>query len=172
MLGISDSLDAIQEWVTTVRAPIVPDAAGRAAQAGRDVFAAQCAACHGGVKWTKSRTAPVSTTTIPTFAEDPIGPNFFVRRASVKPIDTGVTAAGPQIVSVTRDGKGTLTFLDKVGTFNAANPLEIRGAAAVAGQSTQGFAAFGAAGFNSPSLLGLPCRRRTSMTAPRRRWKT
>ena len=47
-----------------------------------------------------------------------------------------------------------------VGTFVGpkvlpAGQLEIRGAAAVAGQSTQGFGAFGGAGFNSPSLLGL-----------------
>jgi YVTN family beta-propeller protein len=156
VLGVSDSLDAIQEWVTTVRAPIVPDPDAATAQAGRTVFVAQCAACHGGTKWTKSRTAPVFQNN-KTFAEDPVGVNFF---AGVKPIDTGVTSAGPQILSVTRDGKGTLTFLDKVGTFNPANPLEIRGAAAVAGQSTQGFAAFGAAGFNSPSLLGL------SLSAP------
>ncbi len=156
VLGISDSLDAIQEWVTTVRAPIVPDLPAATEQAGRGVFVAQCAACHGGAKWTKSRTSPVFTND-PTFAEDPIGANFFV---GVQPIDTGVTAAGPQIVSVTRDGKGTLTFLDNVGTFNAADPLELRGAAAVAGQSTQGFAAFGGAGFNSPSLLGL------SLSAP------
>jgi YVTN family beta-propeller protein len=156
VLGISDSLDAIQEWVTTVRAPIVPDPSATSAQAGRAVFVAQCAACHGGAKWTKSRTAPLFTSN-PTFAQDPIGVNFF---AGVKPIDPGVTAAGPQIISVTRDGKGTLTLLDKVGTFSAANPLEIRGAAAVAGQSTQGFAAFGGAGFNSPSLLGL------SLSAP------
>ena len=63
-------------------------------------------------------------------------------------------------MSVTRAGKGTLTLLDNVGTFNAANPLELRGAAAVAGQTTQGFASFGGAGFNSPSLLGL------SLSAP------
>jgi YVTN family beta-propeller protein len=151
VLGISDSLDAMQEWVTTVRAPIVPDAPVPAEQAGREVFVAQCASCHGGTKWTKSRTSPVFTND-PTFAEDPIGANFF---AGVLPVDAGVTVAGPQIVKVTRDGKGVLTFLDKVGTFNAANPLELRGAAAVAGQSTQGFGAFGAAGFNSPSLLGL-----------------
>jgi YVTN family beta-propeller protein len=155
VLGISDSLDAIQEWVTTVRAPIVPDPEPAAAQYGRAIFVQQCAACHGGAKWTKSRTAPVFTNN-PTFAQDPIGVNFF---AGVKPIDPGLTVAGPQIVSVTRD-KGTLTFLDRVGTFSAANPLEIRGAAAVAGQSTQGFAAFGGAGFNSPSLLGL------SLSAP------
>ena len=120
------------------------------------MFETQCAACHGGAKWTKSRRRPCSRNN-PTFAEDPIGANFF---AGVTPIDPGVTAAGPQIVSVTRDGKGTLTFLDKVGTFNPANPLELRGAAAVAGQSTQGFAAFGGLGFNSPSLLGL------SLSAP------
>ena len=80
---------------------------------------------------------------------------FDVPLRSVVPLDTGVAAAGPQIVSVTRDVKGTLKLLDPVGTFNAASPIELRGAAAVAGQSTQGFAPFGAAGFNSPSLLGL-----------------
>ena len=53
-----------------------------------------------------------------------------------------------------------MNILDDVGTFLKAGPLEIRGAAAVAGQSTQGFGAFGGAGFNSPSLLGL------SMSAP------
>jgi cytochrome c peroxidase len=57
-------------------------------------------------------------------------------------------------VSVTRTN-GTLLMLDNVGTFNVASPIEIRGAAAVAGQTTQGFAPFGAGGFNSPSLLGV-----------------
>jgi 6-phosphogluconolactonase (cycloisomerase 2 family) len=156
VLGVSDSLDAIQEWVATVRAPIVPNLSAENDAAGRAVFVAQCASCHGGTKWTKSRTAPVYTNN-PTFLEDPIGPGFF---PGVPARDTGVAVAGPQIVSVTRDGKGKLTFLDKVGTFNPANPIEIRGAAAVDGQTTQGFAAFGAAGFNSPSLLGL------SMSAP------
>jgi len=155
VLGISDSLDAIQEWVTTVRAPIVPEPSAATEQAGRAVFVAQCGSCHGGAKWTKSRTSPVYQDN-PVFAEDPIGVNFF---AGVKPLDAGVLTAGPQILSVTRGGR-TLTFLDKVGTFNAANPLELRGAAAVAGQSTQGFAPFGGAGFNSPSLLGL------SLSAP------
>ena len=35
VFGISDSLDALQEWVTTVRAPIVPDLAGDAARPRR-----------------------------------------------------------------------------------------------------------------------------------------
>jgi hypothetical protein len=154
--GISDSLDAMAEWESTVRAPNVPDLAANVEQAGRGLFVTNCAGCHGGAKWTKSRTTPVFANN-PTFAEDPVGVNFF---AGVHPLDLGVTAAGPQIVLVTRDGKGTLKFLDKVGTFNATSPIEIRGAAAVAGQSTQGFAPFGAVGFNSPSLLGL------SLSAP------
>src|SRR6185436_9988473 len=48
-----------------------------------------------------------------------------------------------------------LLILDNVGTFNPASPIEIRGAGAVAGQTTQGFGSFGAGGFNSPSLLGV-----------------
>jgi YVTN family beta-propeller protein len=149
--GVSDSLDALSEWVATVRAPIMPDPPAALVQAGRATFVAQCAACHGGVKWTKSRTDPVYKNG-PTFVDDPIGVNFF---AGVAPLDSALTTAGPQIVSVTREGKDTLKLLDNVGTFSAANPLELRGAAAVAGQSTQGFSAFGGLGFNSPSLLGV-----------------
>ena len=66
------------------------------------------------------------------------------------PRDPGVTAAaGGQIVSYTA-GAATLTFLDDVGTFDAGNPLELRGAGGKIGQ-----AALGAAGFNAPSLLGV-----------------
>jgi YVTN family beta-propeller protein len=154
--GISDSLDAMSEWVATVRAPIVPALAANDEQAGRTVFTANCASCHGGKKWTKSRTSPLFANN-PTFPEDTIGANFFL---NIKATDPGVASAGPQIVSVTRDGKGTLKLLDNVGTFNPASTIELRGAAAVAGQTTQGFAAFGGAGFNTPSLLGL------SLSAP------
>ena len=52
-------------------------------------------------------------------------------------------------------GNNVLKILDDVGTFNIASPIEIRGAAAVAGQTTQGFGSFGLGGFNSPSLLGV-----------------
>jgi hypothetical protein len=149
--GVSDSLDAMSEWVATVRAPIVPAAPATLEGPGRALFAVNCASCHGGTKWTKSRTSPVYQNN-PTFPDDPIGDKFF---DPVKPLDVGVIAAGPQIVSVTRAGKGTLKFLDNIGTFNVASPIEIRGAAAVAKQTTQGFVAFGAAGFNTPSLLGL-----------------
>ena len=148
--GISDALDALSEWVASVRAPVMPD--GEDSEAGRRVFAEHCASCHGGVKWTKSRTSPLYDNN-PIFAENPIGANFF---AGVAPLDPRLTVAGPQIVSVTDEQAGTLRFLDDVGTVDAGNPLEIRGAGAIAGQSTQGFPSLSANGaFNSPSLLGL-----------------
>jgi DNA-binding beta-propeller fold protein YncE/cytochrome c553 len=150
--GVSDSLDAMSEWVATVRAPIMPAIAAAAEANGSAVFAANCASCHGGVKWTKSRTKGLYQDN-PLLAQDPVGPAFFT---GVTVNDPGVAVNGPQILTVTRANKpAPLKMLDNVGTFNAASPIEIRGAAAVAGQTTQGFASFGAAGFNSPSLLGV-----------------
>jgi DNA-binding beta-propeller fold protein YncE len=163
IFGVSDSLDALQEWVTTVRAPIVPQLANPAA--GRAVFEEHCSSCHGGAKWTKSQTLPLfdrqpatNSGLLAMFPENPIGPNFFAV-GGVKPFDADVTVNGPQLLSI-NGAQGPLKLLDDVGTFLKTDPLEIRGAAAVAGQSTQGFGAFGAAGFNSPSLLGL------SLSAP------
>jgi YVTN family beta-propeller protein len=191
IFGISESLDALQEWVATVRSPIVPELANDAA--GRAVFDENCASCHGGDKWTKSRTAPLYGTgpaavggLQAVFALNPIGARFFDvggvvpfdRVANAGVVVDGLDVNGPQLLSVTRDGE-KLTLLDDVGTFTPpsldpaqiAGRLEIRGAAAVGAkrtialqgpglQSTQGFGAFGKAGFNSPSLLGL------SMSAP------
>jgi DNA-binding beta-propeller fold protein YncE len=150
--GVSDSLDAMSEWVATVRAPIVPPMDAAREPAGRGLFTSYCASCHGGAKWTKSRTKGLYVDN-PLLAQDPVGPAFFT---GVTVNDATVAVNGPQILRVTRAGKPTpLAMLDNVGTFNLASPIEIRGAAAVAGQTTQGFAPFGAAGFNSPSLLGV-----------------
>ena len=149
--GISDSLDAMSEWVATVRAPVMPAIAVNVATDGRAVFTTNCASCHGGAKWTKSRTKGLYQDN-PLLQVDPVGAAFFT---GVGKNDLGVNLAGPQVVSVTRDVKGTLKMLDNVGTFNPASPIEVRGAAAVAGQTTQGFAPFGLGGFNSPSLLGV-----------------
>src|SRR4030095_14857107 len=148
--GISDSLGAMREWVATVRAPLLPAAPASADANGRAVFATNCASCHGGAKWTKSRTKGLYQDN-PLLAQDPVSAAFFT---GVTVNDATVSVAGPQVVKVTR-GANVLTLLDNVGTFNVASPIEIRGAAAVAGQTTQGFAPFGAGGFNSPSLLGV-----------------
>src|SRR5688572_1797030 len=168
VFGVSDSLDALQEWATTIRAPIVPDLANE--QPGRAVFDANCASCHGGAKWSKSQVTQAfllgNAGGLPaTFPRNPLGAGFFeldppgTGTPGVKPFDPALAVNGPQLLSITRDGV-KVNILDDVGTFVGpkvlpAGQLEIRGAAAVAGQSTQGFGAFGGAGFNSPSLLGL-----------------
>ncbi|MBX2858679.1 MAG: YncE family protein [Cellvibrionaceae bacterium] len=145
--GISDALDAMTEWMANVvRAPIMPDVAN----SGRETFITHCSACHNGVKWTKSSIALYDNN--PTFAENPIGNNFF---QNLLPIDPNLTVAGPQISAVNINGDA-FNFLENVGTLFDDNDLEIRGAGAIAGQSTQGFAALSAAGaFNVPSLLGV-----------------
>jgi DNA-binding beta-propeller fold protein YncE len=149
--GISDSLDAMSEWVATVRAPIMPAISANAETRGRSSFLTLCAGCHGGVKWTKSRTKGLYQDD-PLLAQDPVGPAFF---SGVTVNDAGVAMAGPQVVKVTRAGKGELKMLDSVGTFDVTSVIELRGAAAINGQTTQGFPSFGLAGFNSPSLLGV-----------------
>ena len=150
--GISDALDALQEWVARAIRPLnFPDGDPKLVERGSKVFEAQCASCHGGDKWTKSRTSPVYIND-PTYPENPIGANFFV---PVEPIDPRVEDAAPQIIAVNDQKAGRLTLMDIVGTFNRQNPLEQRGGAAVAGQSTAGFLSLGAVGFGPPSLLNI-----------------
>ena len=150
VVGISDALDAMHEWIATIRSPLLPDPTDP--EQGRAVFEASCASCHGGVKWTKSRTSPLYLNN-PTFAEDPLGAGFF---DGVEPLDPQLTVAGPQIVAVTNEDEDLLRFVENVGTFDPGSLLEIRGAGAIAGQSTQGFPALSADGaFNVPSLLGI-----------------
>ncbi len=136
--GASESLDAMTLWVQTVRSPILPAAEDPASAAnGERLFTAICANCHGGAKWTKSQVIYDNN---PTFATDPNG--------GAVPLDPGVSNAGAQIRSFT-EGTLTLDFLESVGTFDPANPLEIRG------QGSSGQGALGQLGFNVPSLLGL-----------------
>jgi DNA-binding beta-propeller fold protein YncE len=153
--GISDSLDAMTEWVASVRAPIMPDLDGdptAAGHAGHAVFETQCASCHGGSKWTKSRTSPVYQNN-PTFAMDPLGQAFFF---GVPPIDPNLTVISSQIQRVINlPNARALVLLENVGTFDAASPLELCGGGSIVSQSTQGYASSGPVGFNVPSLLGL-----------------
>ena len=77
--GISDSLDAMSEWVATVRAPIMPAVAANTEANGRAVFTTNCASCHGGAKWTKSRTGGLYLDN-PLLQVDPVGPGVLHRR--------------------------------------------------------------------------------------------
>jgi len=109
---------------------------------GRTLFQTRCATCHGGQKWTKSQVLYADN---PAFDADPGATPPGIPR------DPGVSFAGAQILAYTVKGS-TLQFLDKVGTFSATDPLEIRGPGAV---PASGARALGALGFNAPPLLGI-----------------
>jgi len=137
--GASDALDTMTLWVQTVRAPILPGTTDMTAfDAGRATFEGVCASCHAGAKWTKSQVFHADN---PAFNANPLGD------PPGTPRDLGVNNAGPQIVFYTV-GDDRITFLENIGTFDAADPQEIRGAGAA------GTTALGGLGFNVPSLLG------------------
>lgn len=136
VFGISDALDAQTFWIAlAVRSLRTPAATNPAAvTAGRTVFQANCASCHGGPKWTKSTILHRDN---PAFNRDPA--------LGGTPLDPGVANIGPQITQLTI-GPNIFKYLENVGTFITANPIEIR---------QNGALPFGAAGFNPPSLLSL-----------------
>jgi YVTN family beta-propeller protein len=140
--GASEALDFETLWAQTVRAPILPKAEdpGQAA-AGGEVFASQCASCHGGAKWTKSQILYANNPTLDKAAA-----------AGGTPRDPGLTFVQNQSVSYAdlKLDTGSLKFLDDAGTFDAAGAIEIRGAGAAIGRGS-----LGGLGFNVPSLLGV-----------------
>ena len=139
--GASEALDVETTWIQTVRPLNQPQPANAAElDAGKKVFEDNCASCHGGAKWTKSQVIYANN---PALDKDANAGGVFRDR------DPGVTNAGDQVISyqdATLD-PGTLKFLEDIGTFNAANPIEIRG------QAMPGQIALGTLGFNVPSLL-------------------
>jgi cytochrome c peroxidase len=137
-------LDFETEWAETVRPFNQPQAPASAIAAGSAVFAANCASCHGGAKWSKSQVI---------YANDPA----LNRDANAGGVfrDQGVTNDGDQVVTYADPvlDSGTLRFLEIIGTFDPANPIEIRGVGAPAAAAGQGAPSLGSLGFNVPSLL-------------------
>jgi YVTN family beta-propeller protein len=143
--GGSDALDAQTLWIfAAVRALNQPQPSDGAALArGQDVFKDNCASCHGGAKWTKSEI----------FHRD--NPAAVAQNGAT--LDPGVTRLAPappvaaapanEFFSFTCNNL-TINYLEKVGTFDISNPLEIRDNAAAS-------TAFGRNGFNVPSLLSI-----------------
>ena len=140
--GASEALDAQTLWIfAAVRALNQPQPNN--VGPGRAVFAANCASCHGGAKWTKSQI----------FHRD----NPAAVAQNGPPLDPGVTRLAPappvaaqpanEFFSFTCNNL-TIKYLEDVGTFDINNPLEIRDNAA-------GSTAFGVNGFNVPSLLSI-----------------
>lgn len=129
--GASQALDMETLYAQTIRPLNMPQPVD--VSAGRTVFETNCASCHGGAKWSKSQVLYLNN------------PAYVAGVARNAP---GLVINGAQVVSFTDAAvdTGTLTFLDDIGTFDAANPIEIR---------QNGAAPFGVLGFNSPSLLGV-----------------
>jgi YVTN family beta-propeller protein len=141
--GASDALDVQTLWIfAAVRPLLQPQPTDTAAlNRGGTVFGTFCASCHGGVKWTKSEI----------FHRD--NPAAIAQNGA--PSDPGVMATANEFKSFTCKGPNspspdgiTINYLEKVGTFNAADPIEIRDNATAA-------IALGADGFNVPSLLSI-----------------
>jgi YVTN family beta-propeller protein len=140
--GGSQALDAQTLWIFAAVRPLnQPQPASTTA--GAVVFANNCASCHGGAKWTKSEI----------FHRD--DPAAVAQNGAT--LDGGVTrlAPAPPIAAAPANEFFSFTcknltfkYLEDVGTFDPANPLEIRdnGAASTA---------FGKNGFNVPSLLSI-----------------
>jgi hypothetical protein len=130
--GASEALDMETTWAQTVRPLNAPQAEPALLEAGAELFGENCATCHGGAKWTKSQVLYLNNPA--RLVGDVRDPGLaLVNNQSLSYADAVVDAA-------------TLFFLEDVGTFSAANPIEIK---------QNGTAPLGADGFNVPSLLGV-----------------
>jgi len=140
--GASQALDVETTWGQTVRPFNMPQGDSAQVSAGAAVFEGNCASCHGGAKWTKSQVIYANNPALDKDVNPPTNGTFR---------DPGVTNAGDELISYQDDklDPGTLKFLEDIGTFNAANPIEIRG------QAAPGLIALGTRGFNVPSLLSV-----------------
>lgn len=120
--GISNTLDAMDKFVTTLREPNMdpPRLKGRKLAKARSLFATHCASCHGGAKWSNSRTAPL-------FADNTVlnDTTDFSQGATVATVSGSggvfpVNPLGPQAF-VIPEGKKTFD-----GIAKRINPIDAR----------------------------------------------
>jgi YVTN family beta-propeller protein len=149
--GGSDALDAQTLWIFAAVRPLHQPQGNPAIPAGRQVFATNCASCHGGAKWTKSEI----------FHRD--NPAAVAQNGAT--LDGGVTRLPPtlnipsvpvnEFFSFTCDAgiipippSNTFNYLVDVGTFDVTNPIELR-------DNATATTAFGVNGFQPPSLFSI-----------------
>ena len=157
----------ITNWIAfAVRSPIAPPNTSGDPERGREIFGAaapggaNCVACHSGAKWTTSRVThdPVFVNPIPGtdtgIVNTPEFDSIFLNGFN------SVAGAGracevpPPLGAVQR-----LRIMRQVGTFTPTEPIEVRhGALSPINTVAPALAvnpAFGADGFNAPSLIGV-----------------
>jgi YVTN family beta-propeller protein len=155
----------ITNWIAlAIRSPIAPPASGGNAVRGRSLFGtaapggANCVACHSGAKWTTSRVTFDPATVNPIPGVDTgivnIAGGFFLNG-----FNSAAGAGRACEVPAPPGGTKRLRVMRQVDSFTATNPIEVRHGAispinTVAPALTVA-AAFGADGFNPPSLIGV-----------------
>jgi YVTN family beta-propeller protein len=136
--GGSDALDVQTLWIFAAVRPLkqLQPSNTTAFDRGLVVFRDNCASCHGGAKWTKSQI----------FHRD----NPAVDGQNGPPFDPGLerTARLANELELFKCNDLTFRYLEKVGTFDVNNPLELRDNATAS-------TAFGVDGFNPPSLFSI-----------------
>ena len=163
-----------------VRSPLAPPASGDVAR-GRTIFAggaggANCVACHSGSKWTVSRVTydpadvnpvPGTETGIVNIPPVDLDQNGTIDETESKAISVylngfnSANGAGRicEVPPPPGNNSERIRIVRQVGTFAAANPIEVR-AGAISPVNTVAPAiavngAFGGEGFSAPSLLGV-----------------
>jgi len=147
-----------------IRAPIAPPSSSGNPARGRDIFGgaapdgANCVACHSGGKWSVSRVTYDPAVLNPVPGTD-TGIANAVDGAFLNGFNSAAGAGRLCEVPPPPSATERLRIVRQVGTFAAANPIEVRGNAispinTVAPALTV-LAAFGGDGFNAPSLLGV-----------------
>ena len=155
----------ITNWIAlALRSPIAPPASGGNTVRGRTIFGsaapggANCVACHSGAKWTTSRVTydPATVNPIPGLDTGIVNiVNGFFLNGFNSTAGLGRACEVPAPPGATK----RLRIMHRVGTIDALNPIELRHGAispinTVAPALTVA-AAFGADGFNPPSLIGV-----------------
>ncbi len=157
----------LKNWIAlAVRSAIAPPSSSGDPARGRDIFGsgppagANCMACHSGAKWTTSRITydPVDVNPVPGMDTGIVN----TADAGSVFLNGFVSMAGAGRVCEVPPPPGAtnrLRILRQVGTFTAANPIEVR-SNAVSPVNTMAPAltvlpAFGGDGFSTPTLLGI-----------------
>lgn len=157
--------DDITNWIAfAVRSPIAPPSTSGDPERGRQLFGdaspagANCVACHSGAKWTTSRVTYDPTDVNPIPGTDAGIVNVF-GGVFLNGFNGAAGAGRACEVPAPPGAQERLRIMRQIGTFAAVNPIEVRHGALspvnTVAPALAVLAAFGADGFNAPSLLGV-----------------
>ncbi len=145
-LGISNALDFETQWIASLRAPNRSTRLETTlVDQGRPLFAASCASCHGGTKW--SRSTRVVNNLVrwpdPAFNAAGVPQSTFLQTAGTTVIAFASASTPPVFDTLVID-----TTVPNV-TVDLTNPIELRGAGALIGKVSAGLNV----SFQIPSLF-------------------